>query len=56
MGYVKVKNERIYVNHNSLYLESFKISKISDIKRLKRVASLEALYLEKNYITKKTNL
>ena len=52
MDYVKVNKERVFINDGNLYLESFNIHKISDIKRLKHYPNLKALYLEKNKISR----
>lgn len=40
MDYIKVNNKRIAIDKNVLYLESFNIGKISEIKRLKRLSNL----------------
>ncbi len=52
MNYVKVNGKKVAIDQKTLYLESFKLNKISDIKRLNKNSDLQGLYLEKNKIHK----
>ena len=51
MEIVKIRKKRIFIDNGELYLESFDLDSIKDIKGLKRCRNLKAIYLEKNNIS-----